>query len=74
MSIATSTTPEAATHEPEPADPLAQFSGEFQSEIRRAQAGIIAGAQALDPTFAIAHAKALRSALYRAEQDAKRLW
>ncbi len=48
-------------------DPIARFPAQFRPEIRRAQEGIVAGADALDPTTAIAHARALRSALYRAE-------
>ncbi|MFT4037203.1 MAG: hypothetical protein QM692_03405 [Thermomicrobiales bacterium] len=54
--------PEAGVQEP------------FRSEITRARLGLIDAAQKLDATSAIAHARALRSALYRAANFRPNEW
>lgn len=46
----------------------------FASEIANAKRLAIIALEANDPGGAIAHCRALRSALYRADQDAKRFW
>lgn len=49
------------------ADPVDEYPEQFRKQLRKSREGIIAAANDLDPTAAIAHARALRSALYRAE-------